>query len=89
MKTELLFNDEPEVSKELVNNLKLVWDIYLPNNNQFPLGIFSSQNPVTYALVCLRALYIFVFNKSFGQLLDISPKNLTFLKTFNSEASCI
>ena len=31
------------------------------------------------------ALYTFVSNKSFGQLLDISPKNVTFLKTFNSE----
>ena len=28
-----------------------------------------------------RILYIFVPNKSFGQLLDISPKNI-FLKTF-------
>ena len=27
-------------------------------------------------------LYTFVSNKSFGQLLDISPKNLIFLKTF-------
>ena len=26
-------------------------------------------------------------NKSFGQLLDISPKNIIFLKTFNSEFS--
>ena len=32
-----------------------------------------------------RVLYIFVPNKSFGQLLDISPKNLIFLKTFDSE----
>ena len=31
-----------------------------------------------------RVLYIFVLNKSFGQLLDISPKNFIFLKTFNS-----
>ena len=31
----------------------------------------------------------FVPNKSFGQLLDISPKNLVFLKTFNSELSYI
>ena len=30
-------------------------------------------------------LYTFVPNKSFGQLLDIPPKNFTFLKTFNSE----
>ena len=27
--------------------------------------------------------------KSFGKLLDISPKNLLFLKTFNSEFSYI
>ena len=31
-----------------------------------------------------RVLYTFVPNKSFGQLLDISPKNFIFLKTFNS-----
>ena len=30
-------------------------------------------------------LYIFVPNKSFGQLLDISPKNFIFLRTFDSE----
>ena len=32
-----------------------------------------------------RVLYIFVPNKSFGQLLDTSAKNFIFLKTFNSE----
>ena len=36
-----------------------------------------------------RALHIFVTNKSFGQLLDISPKNFIFLKTFESEFSYI
>ena len=36
-----------------------------------------------------RVLYTFVLNKSFGQLLDISPKYFTFLKTFNSEFSYI
>ena len=36
-----------------------------------------------------RALYIFVPNKSFGQLLDISPENFIFLNTFNSEFSYI
>ena len=30
-----------------------------------------------------RVLYIFILNKSFGQLLDISPKNVIFLKIFN------
>ena len=34
-------------------------------------------------------MYKFVPNKSFVQLLDISPKNLIFLKTFNSELSYI
>ena len=32
-----------------------------------------------------RVLYTFVPNKSFGSLLDISPANHIFLKTFNSE----
>ena len=34
-------------------------------------------------------LYIFISNKSLDQLLDISPKNFVFLKTFNSEFPCI
>ena len=36
-----------------------------------------------------RVLYTFVPNKSFGQLLDISPKKIIFLKTFDSEFSYI
>ena len=32
-----------------------------------------------------RVLYTFLPNKSFGSLLDISPSNHIFLKTFNSE----
>ena len=32
-----------------------------------------------------RVLYTFVPNKSFGSLLDISPSNHIFLKTFNSQ----
>ena len=31
-----------------------------------------------------RVLYAFAPNKSFGQLLDISPRNFIFLETFNS-----
>ena len=31
-----------------------------------------------------RVLYTFVPNKSFGQLLNVSPKNFIFVKTFNS-----
>ena len=36
-----------------------------------------------------RVLHKFVPNKSFGQLLDISPKHFIFSKTFNSEFSYI
>ena len=36
-----------------------------------------------------RVLYTFVPNKSFGQLLDISPKHFILLKTFNSGFSYI
>ena len=32
-----------------------------------------------------RVLYTFVTNKPFGSLLEISPTNHIFLKTFNSE----
>ena len=35
----------------------------------------------------LRALYIFIPNRSFGQLLSISPKSFIFRKNFNSEFS--
>ena len=37
----------------------------------------------------LRVLHAFIPNQSFGQLLDISPKNVTYLKTFNWEFSYI
>ena len=36
-----------------------------------------------------RVFNTFVPNKSFGQLLDISPKKFIFLKTFDSEFSYI
>ena len=36
-----------------------------------------------------RVLYTFVPNKPFGSLLEISPTNHIFLKTFNSEFSDI
>ena len=36
-----------------------------------------------------RVLYTCVPNKSFGQLLNISPENFIFLKTFDSEFSYI
>ena len=34
-----------------------------------------------------RVFYMFIPNKSFGQLLDISPNNFIFLKTFDLEFS--
>ena len=37
----------------------------------------------------LRIFHTFVPNKSFSQLLDISPKNFIFLKIFGSEFSYI
>ena len=37
----------------------------------------------------LRVLYTLVPNKSFSQLLDISPKHFVFLRTFDSEFSYI
>ena len=42
----------------------------------------STENKMTRVS---RVLYTFVLNKSFGSLLEISPKNHIFLKTFNSE----
>ena len=32
-----------------------------------------------------RVFFTFLSNKSFGQLLDVSPKRVIFFKTFNSE----
>ena len=37
----------------------------------------------------IKSLYTFVLNKSFSQLLDISPGNFIFLKTFDSKFSYI
>ena len=34
-----------------------------------------------------RVFYTFILDKSFGTLLEISPKNFIFLKTFNPEFS--
>ena len=36
-----------------------------------------------------RVLHAFVPNKSFGELLDISPENFIFFKTFDLELSYI
>ena len=36
-----------------------------------------------------KVLYTFIPNKSFGELLDVSPRNFIFLKTFDSEVSYV
>ena len=36
-----------------------------------------------------KVLYTFRLDKSFGQLLDISPKSFIFIKALGSESSCI
>ena len=36
-----------------------------------------------------RVFYTFVSKKPFGQVFNVSPKNLIFLKTFNSEFSYV
>ena len=36
-----------------------------------------------------RVLYTFVPNKSYGKFLDVSPKNVIFLRMFNSQFSYI
>ena len=37
----------------------------------------------------IKALYTFVLNTSFRRLLNISPKNVIFIKTFEPESSYI
>ena len=38
-----------------------------------------------FAISFVWVLYTFILNKLFGQLLNISPKNFIYFKTFNSE----
>ena len=45
----------------------------------------SVDNPSIRMYINRRILFAFVPNKSFGSLLEISPTNHVFLKTFNSE----
>ena len=44
---------------------------------------------LTTVISKIRVIYTFLSNKSFGQLLNISPKNFIFLKNFDSEFSYI
>ena len=75
---ELLGSIESKITKdkngENVSHLEILKLVLihcsLVNNNY-------QQNP--------RILYTFVLNKPFGSLLEISPPNHIFLKTFNSE----
>ena len=47
--------------------------------------VLAQCNIVNNAYQDSRVLYTFVPNKPLGSLLEISPKNHIFLKTFNSE----
>ena len=53
------------------------------------MKLLESTKSDNYIQQDSRVLYTFVPNKPFGQLLDISPKNLILLKTFNSAFLCI
>ena len=69
------------------------------NNNKFKISAPTWKSHLEITEVALihcnivnddyqqdaRVLYTFVPNKHFGSLLEISPKNHIFLKTFNSE----
>ena len=72
---KLLGNSKSKITKhengENVSNLEIAEVVLLHCN--FVNNIYQ-QN--------LRVLYTFIPNKSFGQLLDISPKNVIFLKTW-------
>ena len=80
--------------------MKLVW-ITEKNKNKNKNSINVSHLEITEVVLVhcnilnndyqhnSRVLYTFVSNKSFGQLLDISPKSFVFLKTFNWEFSYI
>ena len=50
-----------------------------------PMKLFGSKGNIVNSdyQQDSTVLYTFVPNKSFGQLLDISPKKFIFLKTFN------
>ena len=72
---KLLGNSKSKITKhengENVSNLEIA-EVVLVHCN-FVNNIYQQNS---------RVLYTFIPNKSFGQLLDISPKNVIFLKTW-------
>ena len=65
-----------------MNPLHAKW---LPSPLSNSYGLLWSLEFVVQINLDYGVLYIFPSNKSFGQLLDISPKTFLFLKTFDSE----
>ena len=79
---KLLGSTESKITKnensENVPNFEITEEVSLPCN--IVNNDYQKDSSV---------LYTFVSNKSFGQLLDISPTNFIYLKTFDSGFSCI
>ena len=74
IKSKIIKNEKGEFVLDLeITKVELIHFSIVNNNYQQNSRVFNT----------------FVLNKSFGQLLDISPKNFTFLKTFDSEFSYI
>ena len=65
-----------------MNPLHAKW---LPSPLSNSYGLLWSLEFVVQINLDYGVLYIFPSNKSFDQLLDISPKTFLFLKTFDSE----
>ena len=63
-------------------------NLLMKSEKSYILCIEKKKSLKNYTRQKSRVLYTFVSNKSFGQLLDISPENVRFLKTFDSE-TCI
>ena len=78
---KLLGSTKSKIAKE--ENRENV--LYLEINE----AVLIHYNVVNHSYQQNSIFYTFVPNNSFGQSLDISPKNFIFLKTFDSEFSYI
>ena len=80
-------NDDPSIrvyTNKIENKItfKIITGYYLERLTPETMKLFgSTKSRMKMAKLCLRVLYLFIPNKSFGQLLDISPKKYIFLKT--------
>ena len=81
-KSKITKSEDGENVPNLVITEVVLVQCNIVNNNK----IFKSQQKYQQNS---RVLYTFVPNKSFGQLLNILPKNFIFLKTFDSKFSYI